>query len=145
MDGRFRPLDRAAVFHFKLKGSGRIDRILAGYAPVIFDFEKTKQTTLETISTLAHMAHYVLADLTDAKSVLQELQAIVPSCPTVAVQPLLLQSQEEPGMFDFFRRFRNVAKPVRYQDKTALLAMLDGTIATVEAKVSELNQPAAGF
>ena len=76
------------------------------YLPVLFDFEGPKsQTTVETISTLAHMARFVLADLTDAKSVLQELQAIVPLSPSVVVQPLLLASQEEPGMFDYIRKF----------------------------------------
>ena len=39
----------------------------------------------------------VIADLTDAKSVLQELQAIVPSSPKLAVQPVIIAAQEEPG------------------------------------------------
>ena len=52
------------------------------YLPILFDFEKpSSQTTVETIATLAHMARFVIADLTNAKSVLQELQAVVPrSC-----------------------------------------------------------------
>ena len=74
------------------------------YAPVIFDFEQARQTTDETISTLAHMSKFVLADLTDAKSVLQELRSIVPNSPAVAVQPLLLASQSEPGMLRDFGR-----------------------------------------
>jgi hypothetical protein len=59
----------------------------------------------QTISTLAHMARFVIADLTDAKSVLQELQAVVPLSPSVVVQPLLMGAQEEPGMLDFIRKF----------------------------------------
>jgi hypothetical protein len=86
------------------------------YLPVLFDFEKpSSQTTVETISTLAHMARFVIADLTDAKSVLQELQAIVPLSPSVVVQPLLLASQEEPGMFDFIRNFRGCSTPTAMQ------------------------------
>ena len=110
-----------------------------GYAPVIFDFEPAQQTLDETISTLAHMSGFVIADLTDAKSVLQELQTIVPLSPSVVVQPLILQSQEEPGMFGFFRQYDWVIRPVRYTDQESLLAELDEkVIAPMEAKAKEL-------
>lgn len=114
-----------------------------GYVPVLFDFEKpSHQTTLETVGTLAHMARFVVADLTDAKSVLQELAAIVPSRPKLAVQPLLLRSQSEPGMFDFFHSFPWVLKTVYYDDQRQLVHMLDElVIRQVEAKVSELRIP----
>ncbi|MGD0600161.1 MAG: pentapeptide repeat-containing protein [Terriglobales bacterium] len=112
-----------------------------GYSPVLFDFEKpSSQTTVETISTLAHMARFVIADLTDAKSVLQELQAVVPLSPSVVVQPLLLASQEEPGMFDFFRRYPWVLATHRYTDQAMLLAELEGkVIAPADAKAKELT------
>jgi uncharacterized protein involved in tolerance to divalent cations len=49
------------------------------YLPVVFDFEKaSSQTTDETITLLARMARFVIADLSDAKSILQELRGIVP-------------------------------------------------------------------
>jgi uncharacterized protein YjbI with pentapeptide repeats len=74
------------------------------YLPVLFDFEKPRsRTAVETVSTLAGMARFIIADITDAKSVLQELQEVVPRNPSVPVQSLLLASQEEPGMFAFFR------------------------------------------
>jgi hypothetical protein len=73
---------------------------------LLFDFEKAStKTTLETVSTLAHKAKFVIADIGDARSVLQELQAIVPLNPSVPVQPVLINSQAAPGMFDFFRTF----------------------------------------
>lgn len=110
------------------------------YLPVLFDFEKpSSQTTVETISTLAHMARFVVADLTDAKSILQELQAIVPSSPSVVVQPLLLTSQEEPGMFDFLRKFPWMLETHRYTSNQTLLAELDRmVIDPAEAKAKEL-------
>jgi hypothetical protein len=106
------------------------------YLPVMFDFDKpVSQTTLETVSTLAHMARFVIADLTDAKSVLQELQAIVPSSPSVVIQPLLLASQEEPGMFDFLKKFPWVLTPHRYEDQEILLTELeDKVLAVAEAE-----------
>jgi hypothetical protein len=107
-----------------------------GRLPVLFDFDKpASQTTDETISTLAHMSRFVIADITDAKSVLQELRFIVPNSPSVLVQPLLLESQEEPGMWDFFREFPWVLEPVRYRDQAELIAALDEkVIAPAEAK-----------
>ena len=67
-----------------------------GYSPVLFDFEKPASRDLtETIRTLAGLARFVIADITDAKSIPQELMAIVPSYPSVPVQPVLLSSQND--------------------------------------------------
>jgi hypothetical protein len=111
------------------------------YTPVLFDFDKpASRTTLETVSTLAHMARFVLADLTDAKSVLQELQAIVPTNPSVPVQPLILATQGEPGMFDFFRDYRCMLEPYRYASLEQLMADLsERVIVPAEAKALELR------
>jgi hypothetical protein len=55
------------------------------YLPILFDFEKPRnRDTDETITLLARMARFVVADISDAKSVLQELRAIVPDLPSVA-------------------------------------------------------------
>jgi hypothetical protein len=44
------------------------------YVPVVFDFETSRtQTTVTTVTLLARMARFVIADVSDAKSVLQEL------------------------------------------------------------------------
>jgi pentapeptide repeat protein len=107
-----------------------------GRVPILFDFEKPlTRTTDETITTLARMSRFVIADLTDAKSVLQELSSIVPNCPSVIVQPLLLASQELPGMWDSFRAFPWVLEPVRYTNEEELIATLDEkVIAPAEAR-----------
>ena len=133
--GRFTP-ERKAVLD-----AVRQELRMCGLVPVLFDFKgPTTQTTMETISTLGHMARFVIADLTDAKSVLQELQSIVPNNPSVVVQPLLLATEPQPGMFDFFRRYPWVLEPVRYRNRKALIVGLRAdVIAPAEAKVRELT------
>lgn len=110
------------------------------YSPIVFDFEKpiTRDLT-ETVMTLAGMAKFVIADITDAKSIPQELMAIVPNLPSVAVQPLLLASQQEYGMFEHFKRFPWVLETVLYQDQETLLRSLESTvILPAEQKAKEL-------
>jgi hypothetical protein len=92
------------------------------YLPIVFDFDKpTSRNLTETISTLAHMARFIIADITDAKSIPQELQAIVPNLPSVPIQPLLLGSSTEYGMFEHFRRYPWVLDICRYHDSDELI------------------------
>jgi pentapeptide repeat protein len=125
--GRFTPTRKAVLE--AIREEIRRQHLL----PILFDFTPSaSQTTVETISTLAHMARFVIADLTDAKSVLQELQAIVPNNPSVPVQPILLASQEEPGMFDFIRRYPWVLETYRYHSPDEVLASLEQVITRAD-------------
>jgi hypothetical protein len=112
------------------------------YVPVLFDFDKPSiQATMETIRTLAQMARFVIADITDAKSILQELRDIVPTTPSLPVQPLLLAGQDEPGMLDFFKRYHWFLKIVTYDRQDELIASLEQrVILPAEAKVKEIRK-----
>ena len=47
------------------------------YVPVVFDFGIPKSTTrIDVVTLLARMARFVIADISNARSVLQELQAM---------------------------------------------------------------------
>lgn len=60
------------------------------YVPIVFDFDKPASRSLtETVRTLASLSRFIVADITDAKSIPQELTAVVPSLPSVPVQPIL--------------------------------------------------------
>jgi hypothetical protein len=111
------------------------------YLPILFDFEKPRsRNTDETITLLARMARFVVADISDAKSVLQELRAIVPDLPSVPVQPIILARQEEPGMFDFYRNFRSFLNVHRYASQEQLIADLGAkVIRPAELKVLDLQ------
>jgi hypothetical protein len=113
----------------------------SNYLPVMFDFEKpTSRTTVETITLLARMARFVIADVSDAKSILQELQSIVPVLPSIPVQPLIVISQEEPGMFDYFHSYHWFLEPYRYKSQKHLLANLKKSVINpAEAKVWRLR------
>ena len=86
------------------------------------------------------MARFVIADISDAKSVLQELRAIVPDVPSVPVQAIILETQEEPGMFDFYRNRPSFLKVHHYSSREQLISELgEKIILPAELKVPELR------
>lgn len=105
------------------------------YSPVLFDFEEPlSRNKTETISTLAHMASFIIADITDARSIPQELQSIIPNLPSVPVQPLLQASSEEYGMFDDYKCYPWVLEIHRYQDIDDLRKSLGEVIVNVKKR-----------
>ena len=94
---------------------------------------------MKPIVLLARMARFVIADISDAKSVLQELQAIVPSSPKLPVQPIILAG---PGGAGHVRRLRGVPlvlKVLAQQSGAAALHLKDQVIEPVEAQVAKLR------
>lgn len=101
------------------------------YLPVVFDFEQPSRRNLtETVSTLAHMARFIIADLTSARSVPQELERIVPRL-RVPIQSLLQTSEEHPyTMFESFADYPWVLPLYRYTDQGVLIQTLQEHIIT---------------
>lgn len=110
------------------------------YLPILFDFEKPASRDLtETISILARMSRFVIADLTDAKSIPQELSHFVPDT-FLPVVPIILQEQQEYGMFEHFKRYDWVLPIHQYETpETMLTGILENVIEPAERKVEELR------
>jgi hypothetical protein len=135
--GRFTP-ERKAVLD-----ALRDELRKRNYLPIVFDFRKPGGRDItETVSLLARMARFVVADITDAKSIPQELGIIVPDLPSVPVQPLLLEGSDEYSMFEHFRHYPWVLNLYRYESQEQLIVDLaDRVICPAEAKVLEIRGP----
>jgi uncharacterized protein YjbI with pentapeptide repeats len=116
-----------------------------GLVPILFDFEPSpKRDLTETIQLLANICRFVVADVTDAKSIPQELSHIIPYIPSVPVQPIILAAQTEYTMFEHWRQFYSVLPEFLYRDKTHLLDNLQAcVIKPVERWEAEVKKAAA--
>ena len=109
------------------------------YSPVVFDFEKPHSRNLtETVSTLAHLSRFIIADITNAKSILKSWEPLYPHLPSVPVLPILQRGATEYAMFESFKACPWVLQIYRYQDIPSLLASIkEHIIMPVEQKEYE--------
>ena len=136
--GRFTP-ERKVVLD-ALREALRTDY---NYLPVLFDFEKpSSRNFTETVRTLAHLARFVIADLSEPRSIPQELQAIIPLL-RVPVKPILSNLEQPYSMFDDFdeRDYHWVLPTYVYINLPHLLATLkEQVIDPAEQKAKELEK-----
>ncbi len=96
---------------------------------IIFDFDKpASRDTHETITTLARLSRFVVADITEPKSIPQELVSIVESLPSVPVQPILLKGETPWGMYDHIKRYPWVEELIEYEDLEQLIELVPARI-----------------
>jgi hypothetical protein len=111
------------------------------YLPIVFDFVRPgSRNFTETVLILARLSRFVIADLTDARSVIQEVTAIMHDrvCSKVPVRPLLLDDQREWAMFSDYLEQRQMIAPLHYTNDEMLLACLESeVIAPAEQRARE--------
>lgn len=112
------------------------------YVPVLFNFEKPSSRDMtETVMTLAQLSRFVIADITDARSIPHELMSIVPNIPSVPIQPILISSDKEYGMFEHFERYPWVLETYYYANADELIASIEQrVIEPAEAKARVLRK-----
>jgi uncharacterized protein YjbI with pentapeptide repeats len=133
--GRFTP-ERKRILDAMRERLRQLD-----YLPILFDFEKPDgRTVQETVTTLARMSRFVIADITDPKSIPQELISIVETMPSLPVQPLLQAGYEPWAMYDHICMKESVLVEHEYDDLKGLLARFEEkVVGPAETKVRELE------
>lgn len=101
-----------------------------GYLPELFTYGRPLSRDLvETILGSAALSRFIIADLSEPRSLPQELQAIVPNLQSVPVVPIINEGGREFATFDSIARRPNVVQPtLRYRNIPDLEAKLDGQI-----------------
>jgi hypothetical protein len=114
------------------------------YLPELFTYDKPESRDLEeAIIGFAALSRFVIADLSEPRSVPQELGAIAPNFQSVPIVPLIDAAEQEYATFESIRRRANVVKPtVRYKDRDDLVGQLDAIGALAEGKLREVRPPA---
>jgi uncharacterized protein YjbI with pentapeptide repeats len=122
---------------FSTERKRAIDRIrevlkTTRFCPVMFDFEKpANRTFTETVSSLAHLSSFIIADLTDAKIVIQELHRTVPMLPSVPVVPVICGDSEANVIATELQAYPWFLPLIRY-DMGTIDVVADQAIAAAE-------------
>jgi hypothetical protein len=116
------------------------------YIPILFDFDGTPdRTMIESVLGFAAVSRFVIADLSDPKWVLAELQQIVSSLRSVPVVPIIHESQREDEVIAHFASYSCVHPVIRYRDPLHLHAILDTEVlGAAEAMYGDMK-PRAVF
>lgn len=110
-----------------------------GLEPLFFDiFKPINRDYTETLRTLAGMSHFILADLTNSRSIPQELQTIIPYYSSIPIQPLIYKTEEPYAIFeDLIKGYPWTLKPFIYKDASELQAHLPIIITNLEKYLQE--------
>lgn len=134
--GRFTP-ERMAILNLI-----RDELRNKNYLPILFDFENSPNRDItETVTTLALLSKFVVADITDPKSIPQELSQIIPHMTSLPIQPIILKGYSQYGMFEHFQRYPWVMDIIEYEDEAHLKSkVVDEIVLSCEGKLLTLRK-----
>jgi uncharacterized protein YjbI with pentapeptide repeats len=114
-----------------------------GYLPVLFDFDPpTERNTFETVTLLARLSRFIISDITEPRSVPQELSDIVRFLPSVPVMPIIQEGHEPWRMYDSIQCYPWVLGLQYYSDVDSLLNSFEENI--IDPAISKANELRAG-
>lgn len=114
------------------------------YVPILFDFDRPKDRTMvESVLRFAAVSRFVIADLSDPKWVLAELQQVVPAFRSLPVVPIIESAQKEAEVIAHFEGYASVHAVVRYRDQKHLRAILAAEILRPAETMYEALKPRA--
>lgn len=114
------------------------------YVPILFDFDRPKDRTMvESVLRFAAVSRFVIADLSDPKWVMAELQQVVPAFRSLPVVPIIETAQHEDEVVAHFEGYASVHPVVRYRDQTHLRAILASEVLGPAEALYETLKPRA--
>src|SRR5207253_5595507 len=104
----------------------RVELRKAGFVPVIFDFDvPNTRSYRETVSALGHISRMIIADVTDAKVILQELESLVPRLSSVPIAPIAEKGLPTNVVIDRdYKNFKSFMPLLEYQDLDDIIRRL---------------------
>jgi hypothetical protein len=106
----------------------------------MFDFPDSR-SNMETVGLLARLARFVVADLTDAKMVIDELLDLVPNNPNLPVQPILEKGRPFPADLDQLRH--SMLPLFEYENESHLFASIESRVVVpAQAALERRSAPA---
>lgn len=104
-----------------------------GYVPVLFDFKgPSSRNSSETILTIGSLSKFVIADITDPKSISQELQILLPNLVSLKVQPIIKSGDRPYGMFQDHYQRPSLQKLIEYEEDS-----IENIVNQIVEKLSE--------
>jgi len=96
---------------------------------------------LESVLRFAAVSRFVIADLSDPKWVLAELQQIIMTLRSVPVVPVIHEGQREDEVIAHFEGFSCVRPVIKYRDLSHLRAILENEVLSAAEAMYDAMKP----